>query len=78
MAILFRVLLISLLIYLVVKLVREYLAGPKEEDQNIKSKDKARKVSKDVGEYVDFEEVNGEGQRAKEERKKEKENNKKW
>jgi len=67
MAILFRVLLISLLIYLVVKLVRESLSGPGEEDKNVKSTDKSRKVSKDVGEYVDFEEVDGKGQRAKDE-----------
>jgi flagellar biosynthesis/type III secretory pathway M-ring protein FliF/YscJ len=70
MALLFRVLLIALLIYLVVKLVRETMAGPEEEDQKVRSSDKARKVSKDVGEYVDFEEINeGERRKAKDERR---------
>ncbi len=66
MTILIRVLLFALLIYLIIKMIREFLAGPKEEDTNVKSSAKERKVSRDVGEYVDFEEVKeGKGQRAK-------------
>lgn len=68
MAILFRVLLISLVVYLVVKLVRDSMSPPKEEDKTVRSNDKARKVSRDVGEYVEYEEVKeGNGQSAKDE-----------
>lgn len=64
MTILFRVLLFALLIYLIIRMIREFLTGPKEEDTNVKSSAKERKVSRDVGEYVDFEEVKeGKGQR---------------
>ena len=66
MAILFRVLLFALLIYLIVKMIREFLPGPGRKMTNVKSSGKERKVSRDVGEYVDFEEVNeGKGQSAK-------------
>lgn len=57
MAILFRVLLISLVVYLVVKLVRDSLSPPGKQDNTVKPDDRSRKVSKDVGEYVDFEET---------------------
>ncbi len=67
MAILFRVLLISLVVYLVVKLVRDSMTPPKEEDKTVRSKDKSRKVSKDVGEYVEFEELEGKEKKAKSE-----------
>ena len=54
-----RILLIAILIYLVVRLVNQFLSGPKQDDKsnvnNKKSRDK--KVSRDVGEYVDYEEL---------------------
>lgn len=71
MAILFRVLLISLLIYLVVRMVREWMAGPPDKEEKVKTSAKSRTVSKDVGEYVDFEEIKkekGERQTTKDER----------
>ena len=57
MALLFRLLLISLLIYLVVKLVRDTIYGSDKGDRDLKSDGSSRKVSRDTGEYVDYEEV---------------------
>jgi hypothetical protein len=69
MAVLFRVFLIALIIYLVVRMIRQFMEGPSKQDTNVKSPGRERKVSRDVGEYVDFEEVDGEGRRAKGEEK---------
>lgn len=57
MAILFRLFFISLLVYLVWKLIRDFMSGPKEEEKKVKTSVKDRKVSKEAGEYVEFEEV---------------------
>ncbi len=56
MAILFRFFLIALLIFLIVRMVREFFSGPKD-DGNVKPSSAGRKVSKKAGEYVDYEEV---------------------
>ena len=64
MAILFRFLLFAILIYLVVRMIREFMAGPKDDD-NLKKGSEGRKVRKDAGEYVDYEEVKRKGKRTK-------------
>lgn len=53
---LFRFLLFAVIFYLLVKLVREIMRGGKKEEK-VKSSTEKRTVSKDVGEYVDYEEV---------------------
>ncbi|GEM_PF-1450116 len=66
MVVLFRFLLFAFLIYLIVRMIRGFMSGPRQEDTNMKAGGKERRVSRDVGEYVDFEEVN----EAKEQREK--------
>ena len=50
-----RLILIAILVYLVVKLVRDVAGG--SQSSNSSSGGNDRKVSRDVGEYVDYEEV---------------------
>ena len=54
-----RILLFAILFILVIRLVNQFLAGAKpKEDPKVKNKTNGgKKVSKDVGEYVDYEEV---------------------
>ncbi len=51
-----RFLLFAVVFYLLIKLVRDIMRGGKKEEK-VKSSTDKRTVSKDVGEYVDYEEV---------------------
>ena len=56
----FRVILFGILLYLVIKLINQFVSGLRGKDPEVdknQDKDKGRKVSKDVGEYVDYEDV---------------------
>lgn len=56
----FRILLFAILIYLVIRTINQFLSGGKTEEsskQKAKQVNKDRKVSKDVGEYIDYEEL---------------------
>ena len=77
MAVLFRLFLFAILIYLIVRMIREFLSSPKQDDSKMSSSPRERKVSKDVGEYVEFEEINGkeQGAKSKESRASDKEKN---
>jgi hypothetical protein len=65
MAVLFRFLLFAVLIYLIVRMIRKFFSAPKEDDKNVKTSSNGRKVSKDVGDYVDYEEIEGKEPKAK-------------
>ena len=54
-----RLLLFAILFILVIRLINQFIAGAKpEKDSKIKNKtSRDKKVSKDVGEYVDYEEL---------------------
>ena len=55
-----RIVLIGILIYLVVSMIGRYLSGGKkdrEDDTKIKNSRKKKGFPGDVGEYVDYEEV---------------------
>jgi hypothetical protein len=63
MALLFRIFLIGLLVYLVLRTISSFGArtgnsDTRERDNRTNAQGKKRGVSKDVGEYVDYEEVN--------------------
>ena len=53
-----RIILFGFLIYLVIRLINQFVSGltGKKKDDN-EPGPKERKVSKDVGEYVDYEDV---------------------
>lgn len=51
-----RFVLFSVLFYLVYKLLRELFTGERKE-KNVSSTNSERKISKDIGEYVDYEDV---------------------
>ena len=53
-----RLILIALLVYLVARLVRQMTVAP-DSDGNRKDSNE-RRVSRDVGDYVDYEEVDDE------------------
>jgi hypothetical protein len=59
--ILIRVILIGLIIYLIVRSFTRYAdgAGPttNKDGQKINGKKETKKVSKEIGEYIDYEEV---------------------
>jgi hypothetical protein len=57
--ILIRYLLIGLIIYLLVRLLVRFGEGPDKRQDGFKSNDKraGKKVSKEIGEYIDYEEV---------------------
>ncbi|MBE0674132.1 MAG: hypothetical protein IH591_05685 [Bacteroidales bacterium] len=64
MAVLFRIFLIGLLVYLVLRTISSFgartgHADTREGGNRTNPQGKKRGVSKDVGEYVDYEEVNG-------------------
>jgi len=51
-----RILLFSVLFYLIIKLIRDFMSGPSDKSK-VKADSSKRSVSKDVGEYVDYEEI---------------------
>ena len=54
----FRLILFAILIYLLVRLVKQFLSpAGKEKEDKINYSSSARKIRKDVGDYVDFEET---------------------
>jgi hypothetical protein len=57
--ILIRYLLIGLIVYLLVRSFVRFGGGSDNSQQGVKSNDKqtGKKVSKEIGEYVDYEEV---------------------
>jgi hypothetical protein len=57
--ILIRYLLIGLIVYLLVRSFVRFGDGPDKRQDGIKSNDKqaGKKVSKEIGEYIDYEEV---------------------
>ena len=57
--ILIRYLLIGLIVYLLVRLFARFGSGPDKRQDGVKSNDKhaGKKVSKEIGEYIDYEEV---------------------
>lgn len=65
MVVLFRLLLFAGLIYLIVRMVRQFFAAPEQDNKNVKTSTKGRKVSKDVGDYVDYEELEGDEPKSK-------------
>lgn len=54
---LLRYILIFLIIYLILKSFFRYSAGEKPKVQSNQKENKNRGVSKEIGEYVDYEEV---------------------
>lgn len=57
---LFRIILFGILIILIIRMFNRFTSGSAPKDRSgVKNdgKSKSRKVSKDVGEYVDYEEV---------------------
>lgn len=60
-----RFVLFFVLSYLVIKLIRDFISGGKKKEEKLKDSDNSRKVSKDVGEYVDYEEVGKKDRRKK-------------
>ena len=52
-----RIILIIVLVYLVTRIVRQFIDGNKNDDDNIDRGRGGKRVSKDTGEYVDYEEV---------------------
>jgi hypothetical protein len=57
--ILIRYLLIGLIVYLIVRSLVRFGGGPDRKQDGNKSNDKqaGKKVSKEIGEYIDYEEV---------------------
>ena len=54
-----RIILFVILFYLVVRLIKQFLSpSVNKKEEKIKSSNSTRKVSKEVGDYVDFEEIN--------------------
>jgi hypothetical protein len=66
MAILFRIFLVGLLIYLIFQTFASFgartgrTAKEGKRDDQVKDRDKKRGVPKEIGEYVDYEEVRNE------------------
>jgi hypothetical protein len=62
MIILLRIFLISLIIYLLVRSFVRYFQGEEEtrEVQEDKNSSNSKKISKEIGEYVDYEEIDRE------------------
>jgi hypothetical protein len=62
MIILLRIFLISLIIYLLVRSFVRYFQGEEEtrEVQEDKNSSNSKKISKEIGEYVDYEEIDKE------------------
>jgi len=54
--VLLRFVLFAVLFYLVYKLLREFFTGERKE-KKVTPPDSERKVSKDIGEYVEYEDV---------------------
>ena len=55
----FRLILFAILFYLVVRLIKQFMSpSVNKKEEKIKGSNSTRKVSKDVGDYVDFEEIN--------------------
>ncbi|MFN2379489.1 MAG: hypothetical protein ABR519_04675 [Bacteroidales bacterium] len=52
-----RIILIAVLIYLVVRLIRQFFNGGGGDGPTINNRSEGKKVSDDTGEYVDYEEV---------------------
>ncbi|MCD4769765.1 MAG: hypothetical protein K8R35_06315 [Bacteroidales bacterium] len=55
-----RIILFGILIYLIIRLIRRFLSTIRTPDDNTsksKTSNSRRKVSKDAGEYVDYEEM---------------------
>lgn len=55
-----RLILFGILTYMIIRYIRRFFAGlGASKDSSVKSKptDSKRKVSKDAGEYIDFEEM---------------------
>lgn len=52
-----RIILFGLLIYLIIRMIRQFFDGGDKNDKNINSQGGGRKVSDDTGEYVDYEEI---------------------
>ena len=59
MSLLIRIILIGTVIYLIFKSFADYARTPEEEHRTEprKPENKIKKISKEVGEYVDYEEV---------------------
>jgi hypothetical protein len=57
MVLLLRVFLIGLIVYLIVRSFFIYGKEDNDQDQDRKNSKKGKKISKDTGEYVDYEEV---------------------
>jgi hypothetical protein len=56
-----RILLFVLIFYLVIRLFRQLFGSDKDNnDQNFTDSGEGKKVSKDIGEYVDYEDVSKE------------------
>lgn len=53
----FRIFLFALLVYLLVRMVRQFFDGGKDDDNDIRNSGGGKKVSDDTGEYVDYEEI---------------------
>ena len=52
-----RIILFGLLIYLIIRMIRQFFDGGDNNDKNISNSGGGRKVSDDTGEYVDYEEI---------------------
>ena len=53
-----RIFLFALLVYLLVRMVRQFFdSGNKDDDNDIRNTGGGKKVSGDTGEYVDYEEI---------------------
>jgi len=57
MVLLLRVFLIGLIIYLLVRSFFMYGRDDNDQAQERKNKEKGKKISKDTGEFIDYEEV---------------------
>ncbi len=57
MVLLLRVFLIGLIIYLLVRSFFMYGRDDNDQEQERKNKEKSKKISKDTGEFIDYEEV---------------------
>ena len=52
-----RIILFVVIVYLVIRIFRQFTRGDNNNDQNLTNSDGGKKVSKDVGEYVDYEDL---------------------
>ncbi len=52
-----RIILVIILIWLLIRMFSQYLRSGNQSNQNNTDPGNGRKVSKDTGEYIDFEEV---------------------